>query len=885
MYQRLLTVLLVTALLAGAVPRAGAQDAGDNILTLAVPEFLESFFTPEMFEAFQAETGYKVEVVKGGFPYFEPAATAGLDKHLEAVGEYAALADVLFAGANTLSPEATRAGYFLDLAPLANSDPQLDLEDFYPAAWQSFQWDQGIWALPAAIDVITLNYNPEAFDAAGLAYPDAQWTMAELAHAARTLTQYDEQGEVKTPGLQALGTNTLVLLRALLGRGFYDASTFPETPRFDDPALEALLSEGLALQDEGAIAASGGVQIIGGGSPIPMRVESSMGLSSEFGGSAATSRGALLPGGVAGLDVQGFAVSAGTRRPEAAYALARFLTTDPRVTNSLFGMWPARQSLAGAAPEASEGAVMIVPNEFAPEVEAFIDEAIRNALPASEMRYGTYLNLALQKMREDQLDARTALRETEIEAVSIAQAALDRRGATVVDVAQPAPTPALAAGEIALDFGLTSFYSPLPNQAEWDRAIAEFVAADPEVGAIEFNTSFVRDANALAETMDCFVLPYNAVPTIDPANFLNLDPFLDADPSFDRDDLIGNILAAVQRDNKTWALPLSLQPGALRYHADRFAQSGLPQPIGGWTVEQFVDALHALKPTPADPAPFAPRFGGDYLFMLITAFGGLPVDYRTDPPTFDFTDPATVDAIRQVLDLARDGYIKYERLVSEDAGASMMVAVDGEDDTAIYPDSLGTFVFVSSDGSEAYNDPYRMVAYPRGSRFIPMSYNLQTAYISANAENPAACYRWLSFLAQRPEFFLDMPARRSVLDDPALAALRNADVAALYREYAGFLQDPNLVEFPTLIGTATTATESYIIQNWLFRAFDAYVLDGADLETVLAEAETLAHGYRACAAGIAPYDPAAYESEGEYMQQFVDCAVRIDPSLKAQFGQ
>jgi hypothetical protein len=48
--------------------------------------------------------------------------------------------------------------------------------------------------------------------------------------------------------------------------------------------------------------------------------------------------------------------------------------------------------------------------------------------------------------------------------------------------------------------------------------------------------------------------------------------------------------------------------------------------------------------------------------MLIAAYGGLPFDYRTDPPTLNFTDPATVEAIRQVLDLAKADLIQYETL-------------------------------------------------------------------------------------------------------------------------------------------------------------------------------------------------------------------------------
>jgi hypothetical protein len=63
--------------------------------------------------------------------------------------------------------------------------------------------------------------------------------------------------------------------------------------------------------------------------------------------------GSLLPGGKAGLDVQGFAVSRGTTNPEIAYALAKYLTESPEVIYRFFGTSPARRSMVGVTPEDS----------------------------------------------------------------------------------------------------------------------------------------------------------------------------------------------------------------------------------------------------------------------------------------------------------------------------------------------------------------------------------------------------------------------------------------------------------------------------------------------------------------------------------------------------
>src|SRR5690606_49747 len=131
----------------------------------------------------------------------------------------AASADVLYVSNDNLSIEATLAGAFLDLSPLAAGDPDLNVEDFFPGAYESFQWDRGLWALPISMDVQIVIYDPAAFDAAGLAYPDEGWTLEDFARADRELSTYGDEGNVTKPGMAMFGANSY-LLRSLLSHGF-----------------------------------------------------------------------------------------------------------------------------------------------------------------------------------------------------------------------------------------------------------------------------------------------------------------------------------------------------------------------------------------------------------------------------------------------------------------------------------------------------------------------------------------------------------------------------------------------------------------------------------------------------------------------------------------
>src|SRR5262249_46316975 len=155
-----------------------------------------------------------------------------------------------------------------------------------------------------------------------------------------------------------------------------------------------------------------------------------------------------------------------------------------------------------------------------------------------------------------------------------------------------------------------------------------------------------------------FYLPDNAVPAVSSTSLLPLDSLLSADASFNKDDIPASLMSVVQRESKTYALPLDLSPMILRYDSAQFSAAGLSAPANDWTVDAFADALKALKPDKQSPTPFWDSItNGSYLFVLIASYGGLPIDYRTTPPTINFTDPANIAAIQQVLDLAKNGYI------------------------------------------------------------------------------------------------------------------------------------------------------------------------------------------------------------------------------------
>ncbi len=846
-------------------------------LTVSIPAWLEdSFEAPDYFSAFEAANpGVKVVLAPSGDNAFFTSPAADIEGHLDGAAEYAAIADVLYVTENNLSVEASRAGYFLDLAPLAAGDPGLNPNDFFPNAYSAFQWDRGLWAMPVAMSVQLIVYDPAAFDQAGLSYPDEGWTLDDFANVDRTFAEVDANGEVTTPGLAFLGTEAL-LLRALLGHGFYDDSTLPEQPRFTAADSEALLNTLLEYQNEGLLGgtSSGNINF----SELPLVITQPFQLS-DFQPEDQKRSGSLLPGGTAGLSVTGFGISSGTQHPEMAYELVKWLSNDVRTVNGFFSNSPARRSLVGVEANDDSDTFAFLAT-YSEENQALIERGLANGISPAELRYASYLQQALNRIREEQVAPQVALQEAEAQAIENLQIAADRRMTTTVIIATPVPTPILTADQVNLNFGLTSFINPLPNRERWDEVIAEFTATDPEVGQITIDTEFAPSLTAMAEQFDCFYLPYNSVDADDIASVLSLDPFLDADFNFDRNDLLGNVLAQVQRDNRTWAYPLNLQPQVLWYNTNIFADAGVPAPEGGWTTDAFVDALRNIKLEPEDPAPFQPQeFGGNYILMLTAAFGGLPLDYTVQPVGINFTDPTNVAALQQVLDFARDGYIEYSQLASLTGGG---FGGGGSDTIPIFSETLNQFSFQRLTSDNEQDDPYRLTGFPQGTQHTPVSYALGTVYISATTANPEGCYRWISKVAEHPELFTSMPARFSQLSNPATTASLGVDMTAFYTEFATLLQAPNVVEFPSPFGGGSSAVGDFVVQFWLNRALDRYVLEDGNLETELADAERFARDYQTCIAGIPPYDPNDYATQLaqlSYFRQFFDCATSVDPSM------
>ena len=478
-------------------------------------------------------------------------------------------------------------------------------------------------------------------------------------------------------------------------------------------------------------------------------------------------------------------------------------------------------------------------------------------------------------MLSDGLDAETALQDAQILALDDLAAA-DEMALNRSWVVEPPVLVTLAPDEIVLNFGISNGQIRQNNNDDWQTVVNDFTNLDPQVGQVnvEQENGFAADLTTMSETYDCYYMSSNAVQGADLSLLVSLDPLIYSDPNFDQFDFVGNVLSQVQTNDQTWAYPLNVQPEVLLYNQENFDYAGAFYPYAGWTVTDFENALRDLKIDAEDPAPFVPvNIGGTYMQLLLAAYGGIAIDYSTEPVSLNFTDDNAINAAQQVLDLAKAGYIEYEGLAGF-GGNNRFRGLNDETDAELYNQLINSFLI-----DQVNESSYDLATFPQGTNNIAVAYDIGTAYISSNTVNVDACYRLIQHIAQSSAtLFPQMPARRSQISDPALVNTQGQGAADFYSQMDFLMSQPNVLLIPTSFSGGTESAGEFLTANWLYQAFDNYVLEDADLVTELEEAQLLATGFQECIVGIPPFDP-TLDNPQEYFGQLSECATQVDPNL------
>jgi multiple sugar transport system substrate-binding protein len=324
-----------------------------NIIKLVYQDWRTDWFPPmahEMLEAFHASHP-DIRV------FYTPDAENYGEKTL-ADFQSGAAPDV-FQSCCTYFPIWAQHGYTLDLRPyVADLDPAT-IADWDPAQYRAFfSADGKQYALPKYHGALALYYNKDLFDHYGVDYPEGTWTHDDYLRAMKRLTRVrDASGQIDLWGsMLDISWDRIQVHVNGWGGHFVDPTNStrclmdaPEAMAamewlrariWDDKVMPTLPAIGTKLIQEAFIAGR-----------VAMIEDGSWSLKAILSGARFRVGVAPFPAGPARrvtlATTDGFGIYAGTRYPEAAWELIKFLTSKDygRAMARTNFLQPARASL------------------------------------------------------------------------------------------------------------------------------------------------------------------------------------------------------------------------------------------------------------------------------------------------------------------------------------------------------------------------------------------------------------------------------------------------------------------------------------------------------------------------------------------------------------
>lgn len=758
----------------------------------------------------------------------------------------AAVADVI---ATYIDQPTIEAGLVRNLRPLLAQDATVTEQDYYSNALAAYEWQDGLWALPTVMNVSLIFYDKDAFDEAGVAYPQPGWTWAEFVATAKSVTLRNGD-EVQRWGYVESWYSPQPFIESQAGP-LFDASTSPVTLRLRNPEVLA------ALQRYAELYTVHGVSPYQPQPATDAYAESpliNLGQAAMWPDSSSAWRWrsqdrhlGVVPYPTNGsrtntTQVEAFApiaLSAQSRHPAAAWRWMIFLSSKLPEAYAMGDFLPARKSVAEAI-------------QFWEKLEPAVATTLRYALEHGHAPYYVDPVLNSEAIYHAQEAAFAAILQGQ-KPVETAMAEVQAVAERELSASLPPPVTAtrLPRTASAVENRVTITYIAPYGRSSSDHLYdlaAQFETSHPTL-TVQIADALLQeplDLPKLAQRADCF----NWTPVIYEAGgrdlLLPLDALLAADQTMHRDDFYPGLLPLFSADDQLWGLPAAAQPKVIGYNRTLFDRAGVAYPSPTWTTTDFLRLAQALT----QGKGLAKQYGfvGDLYDLadfesFLPLWNGTLYDTSSQPPRFRFDDPATVAALAWYVDLAKIHGVRPTFALSRQALEA------GSGDMARYEALINasraamwsTFVGWGAD-RQPYHGAMGLAPLPLGpdGQRHPVPMFTFGYYISAQSTQPAACWAWLRFLAQQPTASDGIPARRSVVQSAAYRQQVGEEQANVYNllleSYELTEEAQVLVQHPWLEGA----------RPLLERAYAQLLAGEVSAAAALAQAQQQANDYRAC---------------------------------------
>ena len=252
----LLSLALLTACAPGGAGQTAESDApaesapSDEVVQLVYQDWRTDWF-PGMAQAQLAE----FHATHPNIRVFYTPDPEDVPGEMPAMFRAGSAADVI-SGCCDFFPAWGQAGYLLDLRPFVERDLAADVIAEWDAAQYKafFTADGRQFALPKYHGALAVYYNKDRFDAAGVPYPDADWTYDDYLSAMTALTGAEVDGSaVYGSTLDPIYDRVQIHVNAFGGH-FVNPDDPTDCVLDEPPAVAALEWLRVRFQDDGVMA-------------------------------------------------------------------------------------------------------------------------------------------------------------------------------------------------------------------------------------------------------------------------------------------------------------------------------------------------------------------------------------------------------------------------------------------------------------------------------------------------------------------------------------------------------------------------------------------------------------------------------------------------------
>ncbi len=269
---------------------------------------------------------------------------------------------------------------------------------------------------------------------------------------------------------------------------------------------------------------------------------------------------------------------------------------------------------------------------------------------------------------------------------------------------------------------------------------------------------------------------------LDRDGLLGLNPLIQADNTFNRDDFFPGTIDLLVQEGETWGVPTGADLFVLFYNKDLFDQAGLAYPNAEWTWQrEFLDAAMLLTDSEDVLQPvfgYASTMEFFDTFAIVYAFGGQIVDDPQQPGLTTFNDPLTVEALEWYARL----YLDYGVAPTEAVARSKFGS--GGVYTGLQRGQIAMWILPLSVRNEE-DLTGELIHWG----FAPLPHDVATfspvwveeVYsISAATQYPTETWKWISYLS-RQLHPLQIPTRISQVNSAEFDQFVGAELAEVVR--------------------------------------------------------------------------------------------------------